>query len=254
VTLPILIECDLQEADGFIFQRSYSGENDNIFLPVRVLPLAVLKSVEKSKPWGEIQTRYGIVSERTRAWLVTANVLMQAIQTADSNRLDKYVMFKATEETREEASEEARENDLSEYGLADLLYKEAVKRLEPKVKQHVLARVQSPGHPIAELCAELYRRASSQLVLWWRQKERNLAAGIYCSSLDAALSALLLSRMAMPQGTAICARCQKPFIRVRIAQKFCSSRCGNAVRQADRREKQKENKRDAPLVETATHP
>ena len=252
MTLPVLIECAFQEADGLIFRRRYSGEkdNDNDFLPVRVLPLAVLKSVEKHKSEGQLKTRYGKVSQRTRVGLLEANLLTQAIQTADSKHLSKYVQLK----TAEEASEEARQNDLSEYGLGDLLYEEEFKRLEPKVQQQVLARVKGGGHPIAELSAELFWRASSQLVLWWRSKEQNVAAGIYCMSLDAALFSLLLSRVAMPQGTAICTRCQKVFIRSRIAQKFCSPRCGNAVRQAEWRAKQKENLRDAPVLITPTRP
>jgi hypothetical protein len=235
VTLPVLIECAFQEADGLIFQRRYE-EKDNTFIPVRELPLSFLESVEKSKGEGGFQTRYGTVSKRTRTALLTANRLVQAIQNADDKSLSKYVRLKAAEE----ASEEARQNDLAEYGLGGLLYEEEFKKLEPKVQQRVLARVKGGGHPIAELSAELYRIAHSQLVLWWRSKERNVAAGIYCLSLDAAFFSLLLSRVAMPQGTAICTRCQKVFIRSRVAQKFCSRRCGNAVRQAQRRAKQKE--------------
>lgn len=235
MTLPVLIECAFQEADGLIFQRR-NEENDNTFIPVRELPLSFLESVEKSKGEGEFQTRYGTVSRRTRIVLLTANRLVRVIQNADDKGLNKYVQLKAAEE----ASEEARQNDLSEYGLGELMYDEEFKRLEPKVQQRVLARVTGGGHPIAELSAELYRIAPSQLVLWWRSKERNVAAGIYCLSLDIALFSLLLSRVAMPQGTAICSRCQKVFIRSRVAQRFCSRRCGNAVRQAQRRAKQKE--------------
>jgi hypothetical protein len=252
VTLPVLIECDLQKSDGFIFRRRYLGEptNDNDFLPVRVLPLAVLKSIEKHKSKGKLKTRYGTVSQRTRTTLLTVNLLVQAIHSADEKRLNTYIRLKAAKET----SEGARQNDLSDYGLGDLLSKDERERLEPEIQKQVLVRVKGKGHPIAELSAELYQIAPSQLVLWWRSKERGLAAGIYCSSLDAALFALLLSRVAMPQGTAICSRCQRVFIRSRIAQKFCSRRCGNAVRQTQWRAKQKENVRDAPLFEAVTRP
>jgi hypothetical protein len=254
VTLPVLIECAFQEADGFIFRRRYVGEkekdDDNDFLPVCVLPLVILKRVEEHKGKGQFKTPYGTVSQRTRTTLLTVNLLVQAIQSTDGKSLNKYVLLKAAEE----ASEEARQNDLSEYGLGDLLYKEEYERLEPEIKKQVLSRVKGKGHPIAELSAELYRIAPSQLVLWWRSRERDLAAGVYCFNLDAALFALLLSRSAMPQGTAICTRCQKVFIRSRIAQKFCSRRCGNAVRQEQRRAKQKENVRDASVLLTPTRP
>src|ERR1039458_924333 len=88
----------------------------------------------------------------------------------------------------------------------------------------------------------------------WRSKERDLLAGIHCSSLDEALFALLHSQTAMSRGTTICTRCQKVFSRSRIRQKFCSRRCGNAVRQTQRRAKQKKNVRDAPPLRPATRP
>jgi hypothetical protein len=248
VTFPILIECDLQESEGLIFRRRCQGEEDsngrghNDVLPVRVLPLDTLKSVEKYEGEGQFRTRYGTVSRRTRVKLRTVNFLVQEVQSADGKRLGKYVHFK----TAEEASEEARDNDFSEYGLGDLLYDEEYKRLEPGIQKQVVSRVTGDGRLIAELSAELDRIALAKLVLWWRSKERDLAAGIYCADIDAALFALLLSRTVMPQGTAICTRCWKLYTRSRVAQKFCSRRCGNAVRQAQKRAKQKQKVRDAP--------
>jgi hypothetical protein len=246
VTLLVLIDCNLLEAEGFIFRRRFSGQADEVgssennFVPVRVLPLEILKSVENHKGDWPFETRYGAVSQRTRTKLLTVNHLVQAVQNPDGKLLHKYVQFKAAEE----ASEEALYNDFSEYGGGELLFEEERERLEPGTRKQVLDRVKGNGHPIAELSAEFYRIASSQLVLWWRSKERDLAAGIYCSSLEAALFALLLSRVSMPEGRAICTRCWKAFSRSRIKQKFCSRRCGNSVRQARRRAKRKENVRD----------
>lgn len=246
MTLPILIECPFEKADGFIFRQQKLAAGGR-WVPVRILPLAALEKVEKSKAQGGVETQYGQVSQRTRIALLTMNLLVQAIQSGDGNALAKYVQLKAAEEAREEAQWKViRPSAFAPPGsalpgpLTPVVEQIEFERLEPVLREEVLARVRGPGHPVAELCAELYRRASPHLVLWWRHQERNLAPGLYCSTLGTALFSLLLSRIAVPQGTAICARCQKVFTRSRIAQTFCSTRCGNAVRQARRRAKRKE--------------
>jgi hypothetical protein len=187
-------------------------------------------------------TRGDTVSRRTRIALDTLNLLAQEVKNADGRRLNTYVRLKAAEET----SEEARDNEFSMYGGGSLLHEEEYKRLKPDIQKKVLARVKGNGHPIAKLSAELYRIVPSHVVLWWRTREQDLITGIYCSGLDEALSVLLLSRVSMPEGTAMCTRCWKVFSRSRIKQKFCSRRCGNAVRQTRRRAKQKKTVPDTP--------
>jgi hypothetical protein len=238
VTLPVLIDCPSDdEVDGFTFRRTSGTETGCTSIPIRIVPFPVLERVEKAKGVGELQTRYGVVSGQTRAALLAINRLVQAILTKDSSQLESYIRLKAESEANEEARF-ARQRQLT---LADapVLFRPMSPRPASVIREVVRERVHSPGHPVAELINELYQRSSGRLVGWWDHRRRVLSDGLYCRKLDSALFTLLLSRVAMPQGTAICARCGTVFQRSRVAQKFCSTRCGNFVRQIKRRAKQK---------------
>ena len=93
-------------------------------------------------------------------------------------------------------------------------------------------------YPLAELAAQLNQRmAKARFVMWWVDKEKKFAPGIYCPDLSTALAASLVSHIAAPKAVAICERCENRFIRTKSVQRFCSLRCGNADRKARQRAK-----------------
>lgn len=267
MTIPILIECidgDPKRADGFIFRQERGTSEGSSWLPVGIVRLEELEAVQTFEAPGPINTPLGTVSQRDRAILRVMSLLIQAVQTGDSQALNKYVDLKAAGEASAAARRIRGSLDLDSRGVPVRgatnrpesafsawldpttlgVFQEMGLALERERQENLLqkqvqARVKKPGHPIAELIRELNSLVGAKLVLWWQVKERKLASGLLCRNFSSALFALLLSRAVLPEGTGICARCGKVFTRVRVGQKFCSKRCGFSVRKARQRARRK---------------
>lgn len=259
VTFPILVECVAchpREADGFIFRPKRKTTEGTDWFPVRVVPFEELEAVQKHEAPGEIKTPLGSVSQRDRANLRILNILVEAVQSGDDRALSRYVKLASAKAASAEVGRIKNVLDFDPnkaivrrspdpdhawmgnlFGpLRTLAIGQEHKRLETQFNEQARARITSAGvHAIPELIRELNRLANARLVLWWQSKNRQLAAGLFCRTFPSALYALLLSRTSIPEGTAFCARCGKPFTRVRVGQIFCSKRCGFAGRKARQR-------------------
>jgi hypothetical protein len=82
-----------------------------------------------------------------------------------------------------------------------------------------------------------------QLVVWWAKHEKKFAPGLYCKDISAALHALTLSRIGESNSLAVCGKCHSPFIRTRLAQVYCSSRCRVAAGMDRYRRRKKRSRR-----------
>jgi hypothetical protein len=234
--LPILTECSTQKAEGFLFLKG-GGHR-----PVRSVPLQALIRWQRENARKSVEGDYGTVSKSARGALLALTRLLQVVQSENTQDLVDYVQLKAATEVYDwrhsVASSSGRpKGRIGFWGSP----KELSDRLELALQQEsVRQRLRTPGSHIGELIRELsYKARPAVLVLWWVKRESRLAAGLYCPNFETALHACLLSHAAMPEGMAVCVKCMKVFRRARVRQKFCSKRCGNAVRQRRHRSMQK---------------
>lgn len=111
----------------------------------------------------------------------------------------------------------------------------------PQVRE---ARRQSPGKAERVLSERLsWLLDSVSLLLWWNEKERRFLPALYCAGgvSDAALVRTLLTIVAggNARGLRVCPHCSKLFMQSDPRQDWCSNACGNAIRVAEWRAKQK---------------
>ena len=73
--------------------------------------------------------------------------------------------------------------------------------------------------------------------IWWSDKEKRFAPGLFCPNAITALHVLALTWAGKRGGIAACARCGTSFIKSRKKQVYCSALCENAGARARSREK-----------------
>lgn len=243
--LPVLVECRPgKKEEGFVLDAD-AGQR----IAVRALPLKTWDSFRDDKRWKRFCDEYGTVSPQERGILMALGLLSQAIQTdsvrifktepdqimaAPPDYLKQYVKIVA--KLRAEAKvpvpfvEEGKEEE--EWSKEDVQAEEVWNQLLPP-----------NGDPFAELSEKLGERTKSgRLVMWYSRRDKMLQAGLYFKTFADALYALFSLQVAMPEGVGFCERCGKVFKRSRVAQKFCSTKCGNYIRKKRERaaEKQQE--------------
>jgi hypothetical protein len=119
---------------------------------------------------------------------------------------------------------------------------------EPELIQQVRdVRRQEPGKPERLLSQRMSMFLSGiPLVLWWSEKEQRFLPALYCPGgiSDAALVSALLTIVAGKGGLGlrVCPRCTKLFVQSDPRQDWCSDECGNAIRVARWREKEKKSR------------
>lgn len=64
-----------------------------------------------------------------------------------------------------------------------------------------------------------------RFVVWWADREKRFAPGLYCKDPGSALYALAIAHLGDRGTLAICLRCGTPLITSRRRQKYCSYRC-----------------------------
>jgi hypothetical protein len=254
--LPVLIDClpgtgvplELggrgRAPDGFIF----SGEDGGTL--VRVLSWDFFRLL-RGKRLQALYSAYGLkLGTKEYANLRSLILLSQQVQTggfdirrmADGKRISisirptmglrKYVEMQAAIRAREKAP--VPSVTAEEWSKEKVQAEEIWKQFQPS----------TGGHALFELARQMDRRArSGRLVLWWSQREEMLQAGIYFSRIQDAIYALFTLQTARPQGVGICERCGKVFKRSRVAQKVCSTKCGNYIRKQRERAKTKKGRR-----------
>lgn len=239
--LPVLVECRPgKKEEGFVLDPEFGHR-----IAVRALPLEAWDSFRDVKRWKKFCGEYGRVPPGEGVILMALGQLSQAIQTgsvpiyaakpdeigaAPSGYLKNYVKFVAT--LRAEAKVPVPLLPPEEWGREDVQAEEVWNQLIPP-----------NGNSFAELSAQLGQRTKSgRLVLWWSQREKMLQAGLYFKKFADALYALFSLQVAMPEGVGFCERCGKVFKRTRVAQKFCSTKCGNYVRKMRERRGKSEEK------------
>jgi len=93
------------------------------------------------------------------------------------------------------------------------------------------------GNVIGHFSNQINQRTKvGRAVVWWSIRDKMFRAGLWFDHPGDALFALFAIQIATPIGVGICDLCGKHFNRARVAQKFCSVRCGNYVRKVHQRQ------------------
>ena len=208
-------------------------------LPVRMLPFGSLECLTDGKKLAKLQREYGqLLPKKAHRGLWALLTLTDAVRSRNSELYRKYVNLKAVDDAEKWRS------------LVESLDGQSPEEFVPwspkdrnsaysRSKESILKRLRRPYNIIGAEMTERLRNV--RFVLWWVDRERKFAPGLYCETLETALTALMLSRIQSPQALAVCQRagCENRFIRVKRSQRFCSLRCGNAARKAKERSKRR---------------
>ncbi len=203
--LPVLVPCTRKKRDGFVFLGDEPPS-------VRVLPRKALEIFIDRNTREEFEKEYGAVPEHTRRMSVYVLCLAEAI---------------------------SERSDESLYRLV----KRSAELLDPNVHFRLLWEKIRRG-PLNELGTTLNSGIyQSRFVVWWAERQRRFAAGLYCKDMATALRALVLSRIGEPGGLGVCQRCGTPFPRSRRKQAYCSYKCQAAAGMARYRARKKRKAR-----------
>jgi len=182
-------------------------------IPVRVLPLPRLDS--------KFEKEFGQVPEKSNADFLRLLLLIVAINNREQPHLAPrgYLHSYVTVTAHKTSSK--------------------IERVWERVKKD----------PNRELAAELnHRLRGAKPVIWWVKSEHRLAPGLYCRDIATALFAQLHTRLQTPKGLAVCLRCEKPFIRSKRIQRYCSSNCGAAARMSQMRQRTRKEQRSTNVA------
>ena len=245
--VPVLIEClpgtgvplELggrgRAPEGYIFEREHSK-------PVRTLSwdFSRLLSGKHSQRWERFCRAYGVaLGKRELANLLSLITLKQVLQ--HDGGLDFRVPsgrpFRMTREGDQVRIVESPLIQISPtIGLRK--YIEVQSRVQEKASEQIYEQLnpEGQGSPRVELTEQIDKRTKSgRLVLWWSLREMKFKTGLYFSDIKDAIYALFALQIVQPEGVGICERCEKVFKRTRVAQRFCSVKCGNCVRKKRQR-------------------
>ncbi len=99
---------------------------------------------------------------------------------------------------------------------------------EPDLHFHLYAEArQTPAYALCKIMNRGIQQ--SQFIVWWVERERRLAPGLYCEDVSSALFALALIGRGRPGSLCVCLRCGAPFFARRGKQAYCSHRCQTAA-------------------------
>lgn len=229
--LPILVDATLHETrDGRVIDL------DGRDIAVRIFPPDATEGLYDPKRRTQIDKEFNQafkrVSEAARNELLAIYILAVAIRRQSREGLQQYAKLKVGAEANR-AKEMAKL--LAELGEPTKVEASEKKEALEKAVAEWRGRLR---YPISELSRELNKLVRGvRFVLWWVERTKNFAPGLYCDSASAALATALFSSIVSPQGLGICERCGNWFPRVKQDQRFCSLRCGNADRKARERER-----------------
>jgi hypothetical protein len=194
-SLPVLLECNLKQRDGFTALSDVSPASRSV-RRVSQQALGVFLDTRRSS---EFERRFGPIPERQRKHLIYLLGLADAVNRRDARSLLRVVReYVANVEEQSQVWREIRKSPL-----------------------HELHKALNLGI------------RNARFVVWWAERERKLAPGLLCRDVSTALSVLVLSTVGQPGGLGVCQRsqCRKPFIRLRSApkQRYCSYKCQAAA-------------------------
>jgi len=205
---------------------------DDYDIPVRIIAPSGFGEFLADRPRSGDTHRLPAVPPRQRAALLALLRLTQAIQTRDRRSLRTFVKLQFAEEVRrgiEKDAEMSRALGANEWppGTWSL----------PDIRRHVAkslrGRIRFPVSELGRLLNGRLRKA--RFVMWWVERDKKFAPGIFCEDMATAFAALLVARITSPEGLAVCERCGTQFVRKKQGQRFHDLKCGNAARKARQR-------------------
>lgn len=99
---------------------------------------------------------------------------------------------------------------------------------EPDIDHHLYVEArQTPAYALCRIMNRGIQRV--RFIVWWVERERRLAPGLYCEDTSSALFALALVSLGGPGSLCVCLRCGTPFFARRGKQVYCSYRCQTAA-------------------------
>jgi hypothetical protein len=178
-------------------------------------------------------TEYPMVGIRHRAGLFALLRLTQAVQTRDLADLKAYVRLQSADEFKRWRDSDAELRVA--FGTKEWPRPKR-KELEAAQEGIVKSLVRRIRFPILEVSHQLNTRLrEAKFVIWWVERDKKFAPGIFCENMATAVAALLATSVASPEGLGACERCGAWFSRKKRIQRYCSLRCGNAARKVRQR-------------------
>jgi hypothetical protein len=273
--IPVLIEADAKEAEGFVPSIMWSNKRHTRVR--RLLPSFVdgLRGHGKRR---EIENKYGAISaaewNRLRELLrlidrinagdwspITTpdvgEVLGKALENLPAllNNLSPAGWFLENEQSDGEIRIKSASGDV--HGrIAFKIEPIAVKKKSNKIhlpkfsisKRNGETSMQWSGEisgeykSVAFALSEAFTEGLSKtrFVVWWSEVAKRFVPGLYCPDMVTALYALAVWSTGTAGGWAICQKCRKDFARKRTKQLYCSTQCQAAAAMSRLRKKRKQ--------------
>jgi hypothetical protein len=200
---------------------------------VRVVAPGSVEDLLADAPRGSRARTYPTVRQTQRAGLFALLRLTQLIQTRQSKHRAAYVSLEFGEEVRRWIAEDAKLRDAFGANNWPRLNKERLADARKSVVKSLARRIRFPLSEVSRQLNGRLRKAT--FVVWWADRDKKLFPGIFCEEMETAFAAMLVSRVASPEGLAVCQRCGKRFVRKKRIQRYCTLRCGNAARKSRQR-------------------
>lgn len=231
--MPVLVGCDAGSADGYMPSGGSAAA-------IRRLAPSLVENLKTAQGWQDLERQYGAIAKSEWSRLQKLLTLVERFSAGDGSPI---ITFDENEKKAVLDRLDAHRWLQDKPGLYRaigggdglMLALEGLKIVHPgkspperserdnAQRLTLTATVKTPAFAISEALTRGLIRA--RFVIWWAQKERKLAPGLYCPDMPTALYALVLSGLGTPGGVAVCQRCMTPFIRSKGVQLYCSHRC-----------------------------
>ena len=178
-------------------------------LPVTVvLPDSLQALLEPNPRFAKYEKQFGKVPDSDREELLALFHLIEEERTFDQSHRRAYEAHKLAQRKAERKSSKR---------MAEVLFESDKKSLERKGRVRTATDALNVG---------------SVIRVWWDKRNDTLSPGILVDGFRDALKLLLLLNLGNADSIAECGWCHKRFTRSKVAQLFCTLRCGNNARQA----------------------
>ncbi len=275
--IPVLIEADAKEAEGFVPSNTWSNKRHT---RVRRLLPSFVDGLRDHGKRREIENKYGAISasewNRLRELLrlidrinagdwspITTpdvgEVLGKALENLPAllNNLSPAGWFMENEQSDGEIRIKSASGDV--HGrIAFTIEPIAVKKKSNKIplpkfsisKRNGETSMQWSGEisgeykSMAFALSEAFTEGLSKtrFVVWWSEVAKRFVPGLYCPDIVTALYALAMWSTGTAGGWAICQKCGKDFVRKRRKQLYCSTQCQATAAMRRLRQKRKQDR------------
>jgi len=213
--------------DGTIYQTA------DYDIAVRILTLTDPEALLIENPKTSHDEEFQRVGRRQQVGLLALLRLTQAVQTRNPADLKAYLRLESADEISRWVDSQSKLRSALGARNWPKPKRKDVEAAQESIVRSVARRIR---FPLSEIARQLNARLrQAKFVIWWVERERKFAPGIFCEDAATAFAALLVAHVASPEGLGVCERCGTRFSRKKRIQRYCSLRCGNAARKSRQR-------------------